>query len=316
MATPSAINILKTAVFWGIHAACLGVIWVGISPIAVAVCAALYLLRMFAITGGYHRYFSHRTYKTSRLFQFILAFIGASSAQKGPLWWAGHHRHHHRHSDTDEDIHPPSKGLWWAHVGWVVSPAYLETRMHEVKDLARYPELRFIDEWHLIAPVALGVSMFALGLGLEAAGFDTNGWQMLIWGFFISTTLVYHGTFVINSLTHKWGRRRFATTDNSRNSFILSLITLGEGWHNNHHRYPGSERQGFYWWEIDLTHYALTVLSWFGIVWDLRKPPAHIYEEARTLWSADRASQRKNSETDRADQIRPENEAGLTPNPV
>jgi stearoyl-CoA desaturase (delta-9 desaturase) len=283
MAGHSFVNILKTGIFWGIHAACLGVIWVGISPIAVGVCLALYFVRMFAITGGYHRYFSHRTYKTSRLFQFILAFAGASAAQKGPLWWAGHHRHHHRHSDTDEDIHPPSKGLWWAHVGWVVSTEYLEPRAHEVKDLARYPELRFIDEWHLIAPVALGISMFALGVGLESAGFNTNGWQMLIWGFFVSTTLVYHGTFVINSLTHKWGRRRFATTDNSRNSLILSLITLGEGWHNNHHRYPGSERQGFYWWEVDLTHYALTVLSWFGMVWDLRKPPAHIYEEARSM---------------------------------
>lgn len=276
-------NALKQSVFWMVHAAALLIFVVGFSWVALAVCILLYVVRMFAITGGYHRYFSHRSYKTSRWFQFVLAFLGASSAQKGPIWWASHHRHHHQHSDTPEDIHPPKVyGLWWAHVGWVTSSQYLQTRSDLVRDLLKLPEIRFIDKHHYIAPIALGFAVFGFGelLAATAPGLGTNGWQMLVWGFFLSTTLLYHGTFCINSFSHLWGSRRFRTTDDSRNNFILSLITLGEGWHNNHHRYPGSERQGFYWWELDITHYILKVLSWFGIVWELRSPPARIYEEA------------------------------------
>lgn len=239
---------------------------------------------MFGITGGYHRYFSHRSYKTGRVFQFILGFIGASAAQKGPLWWAAHHRHHHRHSDTEEDLHSPRiNGLWWAHLGWVISPKFVDTNIEAVRDLAKFSELRWLNDNHHIAPISLGVFTFFLGVALNYwfPGLGTNGFQMLIWGFFISTVLTYHATFCINSFTHMIGRRRFKTTDDSRNSLPLALITMGEGWHNNHHRYPGSEKQGFYWWEIDLSHYVLTVLSWLGIVWDLRVPPEAIYEEAK-----------------------------------
>ena len=277
-------NIVKQWVFWAVHAACLLVIWAGFSWTAVAVCVALYFIRMFAITGGYHRYFSHRTYKTSRVFQFILGFLGASSAQKGPLWWASHHRHHHQHSDTEEDMHAPHVyGIWHAHVGWVLCSEFVEGRPELIKDFMKYPELRWLDRNHLIAPVVLAVALFFLGVACQtwAPGLGTNGFQMLIWGFFVSTTLLYHGTFLINSAAHLMGRRRFNTTDESRNSFILALLTMGEGWHNNHHRYPGSERQGFYWWEIDLSHYVLKILSFFRIVWDLREPPERIYAEAR-----------------------------------
>lgn len=276
------VNVLKQSVFWGVHLICLLIFWVGFSWVALGVCVLMYILRMFAITGGYHRYFSHRSYKTTRVFQFVLAFLGASSAQKGPLWWASHHRHHHRYSDTEEDIHPPSHGLWWAHVGWVLSARYIDGRPDLVRDIAQYPEIRWIDRNHLIAPVVLAVGIFFLGqaLGTHFPSLHTNGWQMLIWGFFVSTTFLYHGTFVINSFTHLIGTRRFNTSDNSRNNLFLALITLGEGWHNNHHRYPGSERQGFYWWEIDVSHYILKCLSWLGLVWDLREPPQRIYEEA------------------------------------
>jgi len=277
------LNVIKQSVFWLLHLACLLVLWVGVSWVAVAVCIALYVIRMFAITGGYHRYFSHRSYKTSRFFQFLLAFIGASSAQKGPLWWASHHRHHHRHSDTEEDIHSPGiKGIWHAHVGWILCTKYIEPRLDLIKDFLKYPELKFLDNYHLIAPVLLGVATFFLGVFLNAwfPGLNTSGMQMLVWGFFVSTVLLYHGTFVINSFTHLIGSRRFKTSDDSRNNFWLALITLGEGWHNNHHRYPGSERQGMYWWEIDISHYILKALSWMGIVWDIRTHPERIYEEA------------------------------------
>jgi stearoyl-CoA desaturase (delta-9 desaturase) len=279
-----AVNLLKQAVFWGVHAACLMVFWVGASWVAVGMCVLLYLVRMFAITGGYHRYFSHRSYKTSRLFQFILAFVGATSAQKGPIWWASHHRHHHRYSDTEEDIHPPKiYGLWWAHVGWILSAQFLQPRLDLVKDFVKFPEIRWVDDNHVIAPILLAVCVFFLGAGLGhyAPGLHTNGTQMLVWGFFVSTTLLYHGTFAINSFTHLIGRRRFKTSDDSRNNFFLAIVTMGEGWHNNHHRYPGAEPQGMYWWEIDLSHYILKALSWLGIVWDLRTHPERIYEEAK-----------------------------------
>jgi stearoyl-CoA desaturase (Delta-9 desaturase) len=280
---PELINVIKQSVFWLVHVACLSVFWVGWSWVALGVCAFLYVARMFAITGGYHRYFSHRTYQTSRPFQFLLACLGASAAQKGPIWWASHHRHHHRHSDTPEDIHSPIiHGIYYAHIGWVLSSQYLKGRPELVKDLLAFPELRLLEKYNVIPPILLGVATFFLGSWLQAVapGLGTSGPQMLVWGFFISTVLVYHGTFCINSFTHLIGKRRFNTTDSSRNNLILALITLGEGWHNNHHYYPGSEKQGFYWWEIDISHYILKGLSWLGLVWDLRTPPARVYQAA------------------------------------
>lgn len=276
-------NTLLNAGFIIIHLGCLLVLWVGASWTAVAVCLALYAIRMFSVTAFYHRYFAHRTYKTSRPFQFIMAVAGATCMQNGPLWWSAHHRHHHRYSDTDEDVHSPiAKSLWWAHAGWILSKKYALYEEDAVRDLAKYPELRWIQKYNIVPGIALGVGLFIVGeiLRLYAPGLQTNGPQLMIWGFFVSTTLLYHGTFTINSLAHRIGRRRFETDDHSRNSLLLALITFGEGWHNNHHRYHASERQGFYWWEIDISHYGLTVLSWFGLVWDLKKPPKRIYDEA------------------------------------
>ncbi|MCI5064190.1 acyl-CoA desaturase [bacterium] len=275
---------VRQYLFWGVHLMCLFALFTEVSWVAVAVCIALYFIRMFAITGGYHRYFSHRTYKTSRWFQFLLGFLGASSGQKGPIWWASHHRHHHQHSDQPEDVHSPLvSGIYYAHVGWILSKQFIHTRHDLVKDLMKYPELRALDAYNWIPPTLLGVFCFTLGVVLNTyfPELETSGFQMLIWGFFMSTVLLYHGTFCINSFTHLIGSRRFQTTDDSRNNLFLSLITLGEGWHNNHHRYPGSERQGFYWWEIDISHYTLKVLSWLGLVWDLRSPPQRIFEEAK-----------------------------------
>lgn len=278
----SLTNIAKQLVFWTIHLGCFAAIWTGVSWIAAVTCLALYVARMFAITGGFHRYFAHRTYKTSRLFQFLIALLGTASAQKGPLWWSSHHRHHHRYSDTEEDVHSPRyEGFLWAHVGWVLSTQFIEPRLHLVKDFVAFKELTWLDKYHMLPPLFLAISMYLFGSWLHLAhpGLGTSGVQMLVWGFCVSTTLLYHGTFCVNSLTHLFGRKRFETGDDSRNSLLIALVTLGEGWHNNHHRYPGSERQGFYWWEIDISHYILKFLSLFGIVWDLREPPKRIYQE-------------------------------------
>lgn len=256
-----------------LHASVLFVFVVGFSWVALITAVALYAVRMFGITAGYHRYFSHNSFKTSRFGQFCLAVLGASAAQRGPLWWAAHHRHHHEHSDQPEDIHSPTqKGFFWSHIGWVLDRTNFRSRIERVKDYARFPELRFLDRFDILVPTLLGVSVFLFGVALEkwAPGLGTNGWQMLVWGFVVSTIALYHGTFTVNSLTHVFGTRRFETKDTSRNSLLIALITLGEGWHNNHHHYPASARQGFYWWEIDISYYVLKALSVFGLVWDIR----------------------------------------------
>ena len=236
----------------------------------VALCALTYALRMFAITAGYHRYFSHRSFRTGRVFQFVLAVLGASSLQKGPLWWAAHHRHHHLHSDDEHDLHSPEQdGFWWSHIGWILSDAHNDTDFEGIPDFARFPELRWLNRYHAVPGILLAVVLFVAG-----------GWPAVVWGFFVSTVLLWHATFSVNSLCHLFGRKRFATSDDSRNNWWMAIFTLGEGWHNNHHHYMASARQGFFWWEIDVSYYTLRLLSVFGVVWGLRQPPKRLLARA------------------------------------
>ncbi len=282
-AMPDGVNWVRCIPFVILHAGCLGVIWTGWSWFAVGTAAALYFIRMFAVTGIYHRYFSHKTYSTSRFGQFLLALLGATCVQRGALWWAYHHRHHHQHSDEPEDAHSPHvHGFWWSHIGWITSRRNFPTDYSKIRDLAKFPELVFLNRFDILVPVLFALALFAGGsyLGPAAPALQTSGAQLLVWGFFISTTALFHGTSCINSLAHLMGGRRFETSDDSRNSFILSLITLGEGWHNNHHRYMSATRQGFYWWEIDITYYILKGLSWTGFIWNLKGVPDSIYQEA------------------------------------
>jgi stearoyl-CoA desaturase (Delta-9 desaturase) len=263
---------LKIIPFIFMHATCLAVFWVGFSWPALLLCLGLYALRMFGLTAGFHRYFSHRSYKTSRFLQFILALLGTMAVQKGPLWWASHHRRHHKYTDQEGDIHSPvMEGFWWSHIGWVISTKYDPTDWNAIKDFSRFPELRWLNKWHIVPGVVLVVLCFFGGVY-----FGASGWQWLVWGFFVSTVFLYHGTFTVNSLAHMWGSRRYNTTDDSRNNFWIALWTGGEGWHNNHHHYMASVKQGFYWWEIDFSYYALRIMSWFKLVWDLRLPPEHL----------------------------------------
>ena len=264
---------LPGSLFILVHLACLAVFWTGIDGTAIALCAFMFFIRKFGITGAFHRYFSHRSYKTSRFFQFCLAFLGGSAAQKGALWWAAHHRHHHRHSDTDDDLHSAKlEGFYWSHIGWVLSPEYEEYDFNTVKDLNKFPELVWLDKWIFIPPVAAAVFCFLV-----------HGWMGLVVGFFISTVILYHTTFAINSLCHMFGSRRYETGEESKNSLWLALLTMGEGWHNNHHHYPLSARQGFFWYEVDITYYILLGLEKLGIVWDLQAPPKRMLQrEAMT----------------------------------
>jgi len=257
---------IKSIPFMLMHLVCFAAIVTGVSYKAILLCVAMYLIRMFALTAGYHRYFSHRSYSTSRVFQFLLAVLGCTAAQKGPLWWAAHHRQHHKYTDGEGDVHSPRQnGFWWAHVGWVLSTRYEPTNFDDIKDFARFPELRLLNNWHVLPAFALAVGCYLIG-----------GWQGLIWGFFISTVVLYHGTFSINSLSHMFGSQRYETGDDSRNNLLLALLTSGEGWHNNHHHYMASVRQGFFWWEIDLSFYGLKLLESMRLVWNLRMPPARL----------------------------------------
>jgi stearoyl-CoA desaturase (delta-9 desaturase) len=265
--------------FVALHVACLGVVQVGWSWTAVAVATGLYVVRMFAITGFYHRYFSHKAFRTSRPTQFLFALLGASAVQRGPLWWASQHRHHHAHSDDELDTHSPVRhGFLWAHVGWFLARENFATRHALVRDLAKYPELRFLDRYDVFVPFLLAATLYAAGewLADKLPGLGTSGPQLLVWGFCVSTVVLAHATFTINSLAHTIGHRRYETSDTSRNSWPLALLTFGEGWHNNHHHYPGSARQGFRWWEVDLTWYGLRLLAALGLVWDLRPVPARL----------------------------------------
>jgi stearoyl-CoA desaturase (delta-9 desaturase) len=254
----------RSALLWVLmHATPLAALWTGVDAPALVLCGACYFLQMFGITAGYHRYFAHRAYKTGRAFRFVLACLGCSALQKGPLWWVGHHRHHHRHSDTEQDVHSPHRrGVWWSHIGWLLVPDYEATDWREVRDWGRYPELRWLDRNHLVPPAVLAALCFLVG-----------GWTGLVWGFFVSTLLSHHATFLVNSLAHLAGRRRYATPDWSRNNLFVALLTLGEGWHNNHHHYQSSANQGFFWWEIDVSYYLIRLLACVGLVWDVRRPP-------------------------------------------
>ncbi len=261
--------------FISLHIACIAVVWVGWSFVAVTTAVGLYLLRMFAITAFYHRYFSHKAFKTSRVMQFVFAVLGASATQRGPLWWAAHHRHHHRTSDTEDDPHSPRHGFWQSHCGWFLGRKNFETRENLIQDFAKYPELKWLDRFDLVVPFALGTLLWLVGDYLDHVSphLETNGLQMFVWGYCISTVALIHATLAINSFAHRFGSRRYPTSDESRNNLWLALLTLGEGWHNNHHHYAGSARQGFFWWEIDISFYLLKIMQWCGLIWDLRPVP-------------------------------------------
>jgi stearoyl-CoA desaturase (delta-9 desaturase) len=280
---PLKVDWLRTLPFIGLHLACLAVIWVGWSPTAVLMALGLFFLRMFAVTAFYHRYFSHKSFKTSRFMQFVFGVLGNTTVQRGPIWWASHHRYHHQVSDTPEDPHSPVRyGLFWSHMGWFMSRAHFAPRMELVRDLLRFPELRFLDRFDTIVPVLGGALVWGVGSVLErfAPHLNTSGPQLFIWSL-ISTVALLHAAVTINSVAHVFGRRRYPTTDNSRNSFLLSLLTFGEGWHNNHHFYQASVRQGHHWWQIDVSWYVLVVMSWFGLVWDLKPVPQHVLDTPR-----------------------------------
>lgn len=280
---PQRIQWLRIIPFIVLHIACLAVFWIGFSWFAIFFMLGFYVIRMFAITAFFHRYLSHKTFQTSRPVQFLFILIGTMSAQRGPLWWAAHHRYHHRFTDTDQDPHSSTKGFWYSHIGWFLNEENFAIRKSIIKDWLKYPELIWLDRFSLPVVLATAFAIYALGevLAIYAPQLKTNGLQLLVWGFVVSTVLLTHATLCINSLAHRYGSQDFETDDQSRNNFFLSIITLGEGWHNNHHFYAGSTRQGFFWWQIDVTYYLLKIMSWCGLVWAIKPVPERIYTSSK-----------------------------------
>jgi stearoyl-CoA desaturase (delta-9 desaturase) len=278
-AADEVVNLRSSIAFFALHLLPFLAILTGVTRTALLLAVGTFTIRGFFITGGYHRYFSHKSYRLNRFWQFVFAFGGTTASQKGPLWWAAHHRNHHRFSDTERDIHSPKRGFWWSHVGWILCDKYNGVEVDQIRDLVKYPELRFINRRDWIGPWALGVCCFLIG-----------GWSGLLIGFFASTVLLWHVTFMVNSVAHVFGRRAYDTTDTSRNSVLVAIATGGEGWHNNHHRYPWAARQGFRWWQVDPTYYCLRVLQALGIVSELRPVPVTVIDEARAARARRRAS--------------------------
>jgi stearoyl-CoA desaturase (delta-9 desaturase) len=287
---PDKTNWAGSIPFFLVHLACGLVFVTGFSWKWALIALATYYVRMMGVTIGYHRYFSHRAFQTNRVFQFVLAFWASSSAQKGVLWWAAHHRHHHKESDQPDDIHSPlQRGFWYSHVGWILSSKYDETEFNSIKDFARFPELRLINKYHWVPMVIYAAATLAIG-----------GFPGFVWAFIVSTTLLWHGTFTINSLSHVFGQRRYLTTDTSRNNVLLALITCGEGWHNNHHYYQNTANQGWFWWEVDLSFYALKVFSWVGLVSKLRLPAEQTRMAFTQYTDAEKARLRTKSQPEMA----------------
>ena len=291
---------LKAVPFLSLHVACLAVFFTGVHALDVVICVALYFVRMFGITAGYHRYFAHRAYKAGRVVQFGLAWLGCMAMQKGPLWWAAHHRDHHRYSDTEDDPHSPiTKGVWWSHVGWVLDDQFDDTNIDNITAFARYPALRLMNTLHWVPGLVLAVMVFLVG-GFSAPVLSALGWieptdvlfswprawSALVVGFLISTVLLYHGVFCVNSMCHIFGCKRYVTGDESRNNWWVALFTMGEGWHNNHHYYQSSANQGFFWWEIDGSYYIIQAMAACGLVWDVRKPPEEKLYPERAIHGA------------------------------
>lgn len=264
------IDLLTSIPFLGVHAAAVvGVFLVDFHPVLLLWLLGGYCIRMWSVTAGYHRYFSHRSYKTSRAFQFILGLMGTLALQKGPMWWAAHHRFHHRHADEEVDIHSPNlRGLYWSHMGWILCDKYKDLRHELIPDLTRYPELRWLDRFHVVPPLLVWAALWIF-----------FGPAVFVWAGLVATVLNWHGLFTANSLCHMYGSRRYDTPDTSRNNPFFAMLLLGEGWHNNHHRYPGAARQGFFWWEIDPTYYLLKMLAAMGLIWDLQEVPKRVLAE-------------------------------------
>jgi stearoyl-CoA desaturase (delta-9 desaturase) len=264
---------VNVVIFWTVQASALLVVFAPWTVPLATLAIASHFLRMLGITLGFHRMLAHRAFRTGRATRFLWSLVGTAAMQKGPLWWAGNHVYHHRFADRAGDPHSPRRvGFYRAHVGWFLDDVRydeVDPQNPVVREFSAYPEMRWLDRFYGLPPAALALGLFLAG-----------GWPWLVWGFCVPTVTLAHATFAINTVNHLWGSRRFATPDESRNNAWTALVTLGEGWHNNHHRFPRAARNGIYWWELDPTWWAIRLLAALGLAWDVKPVPGHAYRLA------------------------------------
>jgi len=225
---------------------------------ALVVFAAMWVLAQnVGIAMGYHRLLTHRGYATPKWLEYCIATFGTLALQGGPIYWVAIHRMHHRYTDKPGDPHSPRDGKWWSHMGWIMNGT-LRNETKALKqyapDLSREPFYLWLNKYHWLPLTVVGLSLLAFG-----------GWPWILWGAFLPVTIGLHVTWLVNSVTHLWGRRRFATRDDSRNNLWVALLTGGEGWHNNHHAFPVSARHGLAWYEVDVNYYGICLLKWLGL---------------------------------------------------
>jgi stearoyl-CoA desaturase (delta-9 desaturase) len=269
-------NFFQIAVFWSVQVSALLVFFVPFHPALVGLWATSHFVRAVGLTLLFHRYLAHRAFKLNRVARFVWAFIGTAAMQKGPLWWAGHHVNHHKFADRDGDPHSPMvSGFYYAHIGWFLNDTRhdrVEVTNPVMRDFSPVPELALLERCFWAPPAILAAVMYLLG-----------GMPWFVWGFCLPTMTLAHSTFAINTVNHMFGSRRFETVDESRNNPVTAFFAVGEGWHNNHHRFQRAARNGFYWWEFDITWYTIKAMEAVGLAWDLQAVPARIYEEARAV---------------------------------
>ena len=269
-------NVLQITIFWSIQASALLVFFVPFSWALVGLWAASHFIRAIGLTLAFHRYFAHRSFQMNRVARFVWAFIGTAAMQKGPLWWAGHHVNHHRYADRDGDPHSPAiSGFYYAHIGWFLNDTKydrLPPTNPVVRDFSKAPEIAWLEQCFWAPPLMFAVALFLIG-----------GWPYFIWGFATPTMTLAHATFAINTVNHLWGSRRFETHDDSRNNAVTAFFSAGEGWHNNHHRYQRAARNGFYWWEVDITWYVIRAMAAVSLAWNIQEVPTRIYSEASAV---------------------------------
>ena len=269
-------NIVQATIFWVVQASALLVFAVPFRWAFLGLWAASHFLRAIGLTLVFHRYLAHRAFRMNRVARFVWTFIGTAAMQKGPLWWAGHHVNHHRFADREGDPHSPMiSGFYYAHVGWFLHDTKhdrVEATNPVIRDFSTVPEIAWLDRYFFLPPAALAATLFLAG-----------GWPWLVYGFCLPTMTLAHATFAINTVNHMFGSRRFDTLDESRNNPLTAFFAVGEGWHNNHHRYQRAARNGFYWWEFDPTWYTIRAMAAVGLGGDIQPVPERIYEEARLV---------------------------------
>jgi stearoyl-CoA desaturase (delta-9 desaturase) len=270
---------ITLVIFWVVQASTLLVFTVPPTWGLVALWAGSHFLRAIGLTLAFHRYYAHQAFEMNRGARFFWTLVGTAAMQKGPLWWAGHHVYHHKYADRDGDPHSPKlSGFYHAHLGWFLNDSRhrtLDPSNPVIRTFARYPEIAFLERFNVVPPIVMAAAMYAFG-----------GWPWLLWGFCLPTVTLSHATFAINTVNHLFGSRRFQTRDDSTNNALTALFAVGEGWHNNHHRYQRAARNGFYWWEIDVTYYVIWTMEKVGLAWNVQPVPERIYREAREGVSA------------------------------